>query len=99
MRALTPLGFTVHTTTSYWELIQAKPPEVRNRLAEVRRCLEAPEQVSRSKQDSTVQLFYRPAPPYHPCVVVKRLDVDGFIITCYLTDTIKEGVRMWPASA
>ena len=98
LQVLTPLGFTVRSTRSYWDLIQTKHPEVRNRLAEVRQCLEAPEQVRRSRQDGAVHLFYRPAPPYHLCVVVKRLNGGAFMITCYLTDALKEGVRIWPAS-
>jgi len=29
------------------------------------------------------------------CVVAKRLNGDGFLITTYPTDTIKEGERVW----
>ena len=60
--------------------------------------LAAPDQVRQSRQDAAVILFYRSAPPYHLCVVAKRLDGAGFIVTCYLTDAIKEGTRVWPTS-
>jgi hypothetical protein len=30
------------------------------------------------------------------CAVAKRLNEDGFLITTYPTDAIKEGERIWP---
>jgi hypothetical protein len=30
------------------------------------------------------------------CAVAKREDDDGFLITAYPTDAIKEGIRVWP---
>jgi hypothetical protein len=30
------------------------------------------------------------------CVIVKVLGEDRFILTAYLTDRIKQGVRIWP---
>jgi len=30
------------------------------------------------------------------CAVAKRLDSEGFLITAYPTDAIKEGERIWP---
>jgi hypothetical protein len=94
----TPLGFAVRTTAGYWELIQRKHAEISGRLNDVTRCLAAPDQVRQSKQDSAVYLFYRALAPYHLCVVVKRMNGAGFVITCYLTDAIKEGTRIWPTS-
>jgi hypothetical protein len=43
-------------------------------------------------------LFTAERRKYHLCVVVKRLNGDGFVITCYLTDAIKEGDPIWPTS-
>lgn len=94
----TPLGFTVRTTSEYWDLLQQKHPEVTGRLHEVQQCLTSPEQVRQSKQDAAVYLFYALLEAYHLCVVAKRLDGGGFIVTCYLTDAIKEGVKVWPIS-
>lgn len=96
--ALTPLGFAVRTTAAYWALLQRKHPEVSRRLDQVRQCLVSPVEVRRSKQSSAVYLFYIPTEAYHLCVVVKRLDGDGFVVTCYITDAIKEGTRVWPIS-
>jgi hypothetical protein len=36
--------------------------------------------------------------PYHLCVVAKRLGGQGFVVTCYVTDAIKEGTTIWPTS-
>ena len=35
----------------------------------------------------------------HLCVVAKRLDEEGYIVTVYVTDSIKEGEHVWPTSA
>jgi hypothetical protein len=94
----TPLGFPVRTTPGYWALLQLKHPEIQGRLEEIKRCLAAPEQIRRSKQDPNVYLFYRPLGSYHICVVAKRLNGQGFIVTCYITDAIKEGMLIWPTS-
>ena len=92
---LTPLGFLVRTTDQYWNVLQHKHPEITGRLSQVQSCLVAPEQARHSKQDRAVYLSLG---PYHLCVVARRLDGDGFVITCYLTDAIKEGAKVWPTS-
>ncbi len=94
----TPLGFSVRTTNHYWELIQRKHPEVIGKETAVQHCLSQPEQVRQSTQDRTVYLFYTSQPPYYLVVVAKRLNGEGFIITSYLTDKIKEGEIVWPTS-
>ena len=95
---LTPLGFVVRTTPDYWTLLEHKHAEIRGRREDAKHCLTAPQQVRRSKQDPAVYLFYESLPPYHLCVVVKRLNGEGFIVTCYVTDAIKEGTKIWPTS-
>jgi hypothetical protein len=95
----TSLGFTVRTTLTYWQLIKRKHPEIQNKEEEIRLCLATPAFVRRSTQDEAVYLFYRPSGGYHLAVVVKRLNGDGFLITSYLTDSIKEGEEIWPTSA
>ena len=98
LKVFTPIGLLVRTTEPYWVLLQLKHPEIRGRLADVERCLAAPDQVRQSKQDAAVYLFYRRSASYHLCVVVKRLDGQGFVVTCYITDAIKEGTAVWPTS-
>lgn len=95
---MTPLGFPVRTSVDYWQLILRKHPEVTGLESEVKRCLRRPEIIRRSTQDPAVYLFYARLPPYHLAVVVKQLNDGGFVITCYLTDRIKEGEQVWPMS-
>jgi len=93
---LTPLGFTVRTTVEYWSLIETKHPKLRGRAQEVVDVLGHPDQVCQSRQDATVYLFYRVDQSRLLCAVVKRLDGEGFLITAYPCDKIKEGDRIWP---
>lgn len=93
----TPLGFRVHITRTYWELIvTVQHPVMRAREADVQNVLQTPDEVRRSRSDAAVLLFYRLE---HPgrwfCVVTKRLNGEGFLMTTYPTDAIKEGVRIW----
>ena len=46
--------------------------------------------------DPAVLLFYRLAQPGRwLCAVTKQLNDEGFLITTYPTDGIKEGERLW----
>jgi len=90
------LGFRVRTTTSYWEIIQRKHPEIKGRLEEIIETLLRPTLIRRSSQDPLVYLFYSKYPPYYHVVVVKQAGEYGFMITSYLTDRIKEGEALWP---
>ena len=57
----------------------------------VRQALTSPEQVRRSRKDAAVHLHYRKSNGRYCCVVVTHLNGDGFVVTAYLTDTIKAG--------
>jgi hypothetical protein len=95
---LTPLGFRVRVTQIYWELIvTVKHPVMAGREADVQATLQSPAEIRLSKSDSNVFLFYKPERIGRwVCAVTKRLDGEGFLITTYPTDAIKEGVRIWP---
>jgi hypothetical protein len=69
--------------------------------AEIERVIQAPAEVRASRSDESVKLFYE----YFArtsvggkwlCVVVKYFSDDAFVITAYLTDTIKAGEILWP---
>jgi hypothetical protein len=92
----TPLGFSVRTTPDYWLLIETKHPKLRGRRQDVVQALAFPSQVCRSRQDPTVYLFYRDDQQRLLCAVVKRSDGQGFLITAYPCDKIKEGDIIWP---
>jgi hypothetical protein len=93
---MTPLGCTVRTTVEYWSLIETKHPKLRGGVAEIVHVLTSPEQICQSRQDTAVYLFYRTDQSRLLCAVVKRLDGEGFLMTAYPCDRIKEGERVWP---
>jgi hypothetical protein len=95
---LTPLGFRVRVTRAYWELIVTiKHPAMAGRESDVKETLARPEEIRQSRGDPEVYLFYRTERIGRwVCAVSKRLDEEGFLITAYPTDAIKEGIRIWP---
>ena len=97
-QVLTPLGFRVHVTRSYWELIiTVKHPVMAGREPSVKVALENPDEIRQSQRDPRVYLFYKQESQRRwVCAVVRRLDEKGFLITTYPTDAVKEGVRIWP---
>jgi hypothetical protein len=47
--------------------------------------------------DDQVYLFYKiQRPERWVCAVSRRTDSEGFLITAYPTDAIKEGEQIWP---
>jgi hypothetical protein len=93
----TPLKFRVRGTHSYWQLIvTVKHPIMNGREKRVQEVLENPDVIKLSQQDNQVYLFYkRENPQRWICAVTKRLNGDGFLITTYPTDAIKEGKQIW----
>jgi hypothetical protein len=94
----TPLGFHVRVTRAYWDLIVTiKHPVMAGRELEVRSTLMAPDEIRLSRSDPSVYMFYKSESMTRwVCAVTKRLNGDGFLITTYPTDTIKEGEHIWP---
>jgi hypothetical protein len=76
-------------------------PEMSDREAAIEETLHSPEQVLESLFDSEVRLYYRfyrmtEVGDKYLCVVVKMRQGDAFVLTAYLTDSIKRGWRLWP---
>ena len=96
--AATPLGFRVRVARTRWELIvNEKHPAMEGRELNVKSALESPDEVRQSKSDSSVLLFYKTeALKRWVCAVTKRSNEEGFLITAYPTDAIKEGTKIWP---
>jgi hypothetical protein len=94
----TPVGFSVRVDRARWELIvNEKHPAMRGRERDVKRALENPDEIRQSKSDIAVFLFYKTENAKRwVCAVAKQSDGDGFLITAYPTDAIKEGTRIWP---
>ena len=96
--AMTPLDFTVRVPTAYWDfIITIKHPVMAGCENDVKKTLENPEQIRVSRSDPKVYLFYKiQRQGRWICVVTKRLNGDGFLVTSYPTDSIKEGEHIWP---
>ena len=94
----TPLGFRVRVPRSRWQLIvEVKHPAMAGREAKVQEALTQPDEVRQSRRDPAVYLFYRlERAGRWVCAIVRQLDGEGFLITTYPTDAVKEGVRIWP---
>ena len=95
---MTPLGFRVRVTRGYWELIATiKHPVMAGRESDVKATLTQPDEIRLSRKDGNVHLFYRQERVGRwVCAVTRRLNGEGFLITAYPTDTIKEGNHLWP---
>jgi hypothetical protein len=94
----TPLGFRVRVTRAYWELIVTiKHPVMAGREKDVKEALLHPGEIRQSRSDRDVYLFYKPERiGRQVCAVAKKLNGDGFLITAYPTNVVKEGESVWP---
>jgi hypothetical protein len=95
---MTPLGFRVRTTLHHWTVITTlKHPVLHGREDDLQAVLRSPDAVRRSKHDPAVFLFYRvDGRKRWLCAVTRRLNGDGFLVTAYRTENIKEGDPLWP---
>ena len=76
-------------------------PEMVGMEDELARVLQSPSEVRLSRSDDNVKLFYEFYTQTQVggkwlCVVVKYGPGDAFVITAYLTDTVKAGEILWP---
>ena len=76
-------------------------PEMRQMEPAITETLKGPEKVIESLTDPEAQLYYRfylgtRVGDKHLCVVVKVKERDAFVLTAYLTDTVKRGEVIWP---
>jgi hypothetical protein len=96
---LTPLGFYVRCTKEWWEYVSTvKHPVLEGRLEDVIATLSAPLEVRQSTKDPAVFLFYRVETSRFLCVVIRKENGEGFLITAYPTDSLKKGEIVWTAS-
>jgi hypothetical protein len=93
----TPLDCCIRVTVAYWNIItQIKHPIMNGQEVDVQETLTQPNEIRRSRSDSNVYLFYKfQQEKRWLCAVVRRLNGDGFLITTYPTDAIKEGETVW----
>lgn len=100
---LTPLGFCVRTSEEYWQKLLIKHPDIAELESEVTQALTNPDEICQSSRDSNIILFYFTLILFYftlkakrwVVAVARRLNGDGFLITAYQTDAIKEGELIW----
>lgn len=91
----TPLNIEVRTTVQYWEyLVTFKHPVMKGKEDIVKSILQTPDEIRQSKIDKEVFLYYKQFDKLY-CVVVKHREKEGFLITAYPVDKIKEGEIVW----
>jgi len=94
-------GLEVRVTKERQEHI-LEHPEMAEMLDSITETLASPENVIKSLTDPEARLYYK----YYKntlvgdkylCVVVKLpKEGDAFLLTAYLTDTVKKGETIWP---
>ena len=75
-------------------------PEMKKMAHCIKETLLEPQRVIQSLSDKEAHLYYRfyigtKVGNKHLCVVVKTIKQDAFILTAYLTDSIKKGEIIW----
>lgn len=93
----TPLNIEVRTTIQYWEyLVTVKHPVMKGKEDIIKSVLQMPDEIRQSKMDKDVFLYYKQFDRLY-CVVVRHAGAgtEGFLITAYLTDKVKEGDVIW----
>jgi hypothetical protein len=75
-------------------------PEMINMTEYIEETLQNPQYLIESPIDNEVNLYYRYyyrtlVGSKYLCVAVKVMEDDAFVITAFLTDTIKNGVMLW----
>lgn len=95
-KAITPLDKEIRITKDYWDkIIKTKHPNMKGKENLVRNTLENPDEIRRSKSDGTIHLYYKFFRKYNCCVVTKNINDEGYIVTTYMTDKVKEGKQIW----
>lgn len=91
----TPIGIEVRTTVQYWEyLVAHKHSVMKNKEDIVKSVLQMPDEIRQSKMDKDVFLYYKQFDRLY-CVVVRHAGMEGFLITAYPVDKVKEGEIVW----
>jgi hypothetical protein len=78
-------------------------PEMRDMERAIEHTLARPQCVIASSTDHDARLYYRyyehtPVDGKYLCVVLKLPRNDAFVLTAYLTDTVKQGVLVWQSA-
>ena len=95
---ISKLNKRIYVAKARWNLIiKTKHLEIEGKEKEVKETLTNPDEIRLSKSDATVYLYYKRYRKLSLSVVVKHNNGEGFIITAYYTDRIKEGNQIYKA--
>ena len=88
----------IELTDERWVHIVKEHPEIKQYKDRIREVLASPDYVKKSSRDAEVLLYYKFyndifAGKYVLIAIKKGLR--SFILTCYITDTIKKGATLW----
>lgn len=97
IEVISKLGKHIRITKRHWNYIVSKHESIIGIEEQIKETLKNPAYVRLSKEDNKVYLYYAAYGKYFVCVVCRHLNGDGFIITVYLTDSIKKGVTVYEA--
>ena len=92
-------GKNVRLTEERWKHI-LEHPEMKGMAQYIKETLLEPQRVVQSVSDKDASLYYRfyigtKVGNKYLCVVVKMIKQDAFVLTAYLTDSIKKGEIIW----
>jgi hypothetical protein len=91
----TPIGIEIRITTDYWGyLVSVKHPVMQGKEGIVQSVLDSPDEIRLSKTDKDVFLYYKKFDKLY-CVVAKHTATEGYVITAYPAEKVKEGETIW----
>ncbi|GFP33068.1 hypothetical protein HKBW3S42_01378 [Candidatus Hakubella thermalkaliphila] len=91
----TPLNVRIRTTKEYWNyIVTIKHRVMEGKEAIVKATLSEPDEIRKSKIDENVFLYYKKEDKLY-CAIARHNGEDGFLITAYPTDKVKEGGIVW----
>lgn len=90
------LNKKIKIVQSRWNLIiKTKHLEIEGKEKEVKEALIEPDEIRLSKSDDSIYIYYKNYKKLSLSVVVKHKNGEGFIITAYYADRIKEGKQIY----
>ncbi len=91
-----PTNISIRCSELYWQkIIDFKHPSMKNRLEDVKNTIKHPKEIRSSHHLPHRLLVYKDFMDQYLCVVIKVKGDQGIILTCYLSDKIKEGEVIW----
>lgn len=98
MRLKDRFGNILLLKEKHWRYIIEKHPEIGNYKDRLSAVVKDPDIVKRSRRDKDIFLYYR----YYKDIfegkyllVVGKIEEHPIVLTCYITDRIKEGDFIW----